>query len=227
MAYAQTYNLSDENGDGFIDEKDAMMQYPMGHGDAWGHYTTAVKMHYDLLHNRNFKWQPRSEFYNLLDTVIPVDFYDERKFAFAAASRAKAGADIVSLTYRQRYTENPDGQWQGYADTDADRAWGVSEWARRAGQAALLDWAVANSLLPATAENRGAAIAIASVTAYGGGDDFVVNLQSADALPVDEATTARAYILQRSPISGTTHQNHLPREQQQHATKQRPPAGDA
>ena len=77
-----------------------------------------------------------------------MDFHDERRFAEAAAARAKAGRDIVDLTYRDSYVEDPDGQWQGYKDTDTDRAWGVTEWAQRAVTGAYFDWAVANAILP-------------------------------------------------------------------------------
>ncbi len=150
VAYANNYNITDQNRDGFIDEKDAMIFYPQGHGDAWGHYLTAIKSQYSLLQHPYFNWVSRSEFYNLLDVVLKVDFLDERKFADSAAARAKAGAEIVNLTYRSRYVENPDGQWQGYADTDPDRAWGVDEWARRAGQGAYFDWITANALIPAS-----------------------------------------------------------------------------
>jgi len=148
-AYAVNYNLSDENRDGFIDEKDAMLRYPQGHGDAWGHYSVALKMHYDLLRNPHFNWQPRAEFYNLNDVVIPVDFLDERKFARAAAARAKAGAEITELTWKAESTE---GARDLMEDSDPARAWGVKDWARRAGQGAYLDWITANSLIPAVDE---------------------------------------------------------------------------
>lgn len=155
VAYAMNYNLTDINKDGFIDEKDAAIFYPQGHGDAWGHYLTAIKSQYNLLKHPYFNWVSRSEFYNLLDVVVEVDYYDERKFADAAAARAKAGAEIVELTYRSRYVEDPDGQWQGYADTDADRAWGVDGWAKRAGQGAYLDWVTANAIIPANDPREG------------------------------------------------------------------------
>ncbi len=147
VAYALNYQISDVNNDGLLDENDALKQYPQGHGDAWGHYLSAMRKRYDLLRHPLFNWDARAEFYNLLDVVLPVDFLDERKFAQTAAARAQAGAEIVSLTYRSRYVEDPDGQWQGYVDTDSNRAWGVTEWARRAGQAALFDWVAANALL--------------------------------------------------------------------------------
>lgn len=152
-AYAMKYNISDMNKDGFIDENDAMILYPQGHGDAWGHYLSAIKMQYELLRQPYFNWVSRSEFYNLQDIVIPVDFLDERKFAQIAAAKAKAGSEIVNLTYRDKYVADPNGQWQGYTDTDKTRAWGVEEWARRAGQGAYFDWISANSLLPAVHPN--------------------------------------------------------------------------
>src|SRR5262249_32722545 len=65
-----------------------------------------------------------------------------------------AGAEIVNLTYRQKYVEDPNAQWQGYTDSNKDRAWGVQEWARRAGQGAYFDWVTANALLPAVHPNH-------------------------------------------------------------------------
>ncbi len=152
-AYAVNYNMRDVNNDGFINEADAQILYPQGHGDAWGHYLTAVKHQYDLLRNPFFNWVSRSERYNLQDIVIPVDFLDERKFAEAAAAKAKAGAEIVNMTYRASYVEDPDGQWQGYVDNNQTRAWGVDDWARRAGQGTYFDWVTANALLPAVHPN--------------------------------------------------------------------------
>ncbi|HSH27905.1 MAG TPA: hypothetical protein VK972_09110, partial [Wenzhouxiangella sp.] len=71
-----------------------------------------------------------------------------RKFAKVAAAKARTGAEIVNLTYRQFYVEDPAAQWQGYKDDDPERAWGLSEWARRAGQGAYFDWVVGNAILP-------------------------------------------------------------------------------
>jgi len=152
-AYATNYNLTDQNSDGFIDEDDGMIAFPQGHGDAWGHYLTAVRSQYELLRHPYFNWVSRSESYNLQDIVITVDFLDERKFAAAAAAKAKAAAEIVSLTYRDRYVADPNAQWQGYTDSNPDRAWGVDEWARRSGQGAYFDWVTANALLPSKHPN--------------------------------------------------------------------------
>ena len=152
-AYAMNYNISDINKDGFINEDDAMALYPQGHGDAWGHYLTALTQQYSLLRHPYFNWVSRSEFYNLNDVVMKVDFLDERKFAQVAAQKAKTGAEIVSDTYRQYYVEDETAQWQGYTDVNKDRAWGVQDWARRAGQGSYFDWLTANALLPSVHPN--------------------------------------------------------------------------
>ncbi|MBX3744105.1 MAG: hypothetical protein KF833_02245 [Verrucomicrobiae bacterium] len=149
VAYQQAYNVHDFNEDGFIDERDARIMYPQGHGDAWGHYLTAIKTWYELLRHENFTWVPRAENVLVNGVAVQVDFLDERKFARTAAARARAGAEIVNLTYRLNYVDDPEGQWQGYEDTDPGRAWGVTDWARRTGQAAVFDWMVANAILPA------------------------------------------------------------------------------
>ncbi len=151
-AYNVNYNIYDEDLDGFINEDDARTLYPQGHGDAWGHFVSALGMHYTLLQQPVFSWKTRSELYSLMQNVLEVDFLDEKTFAQLAAGKARAGRDIVRNTYRLHYTQDPDGQWQGYTDgADPARAWGVSEWATRSGQAALFDWAVANAILPGEA----------------------------------------------------------------------------
>ncbi|NOY80786.1 MAG: hypothetical protein GXP31_07250 [Kiritimatiellaeota bacterium] len=152
-AYALSYNMSDVNHDGFINEEDGAILYPQGHGDAWGHYLTAQKAYYNLLRHPHFNWEARSESYSIGDVPITVDYYDERQFAEIAAAKAKTGAEIVDLEYRSHYVEDPNGQWQGYTDTDEGRAWGVTGWARRAGQGALFDWAVANAIVPSEDTN--------------------------------------------------------------------------
>ena len=149
LAYAQSYNIIDVNFDGFVNVNDAATMFPQGHGDAWGHYLTATKTYYDLLRNTNYTWVPRAESVRLGAAVVSVDYLDERKFARAAAAKAKVGAETVNLTYRQTYVDDPSGQFQGYKDTEAERAWGLFEWAQRTRQAAYVDWLMANTILPA------------------------------------------------------------------------------
>ena len=153
VAYAQTFNVTDVNGDGFINAADAKVMFPQGHGDAWGHYLTALTTYYDLLRNTNYTWLPRASAVPVAGVPVQVNYADEQKFAHAAAAKAQTGADIIKLTYESAYVDDPSGQYQGYADTATNRAWGLSEWARRAGQGAYFDWVTVNALLPAADTN--------------------------------------------------------------------------
>lgn len=148
-AYALSYNISDKNSDGFINEKDAKIMYPQGHGDAWGHYLTALRGYYDLLKHKEFTWVSRAEKYEIDGITLDVDYLDERTFIEAAAYKSKVGSEIVDLTYKDLYTENPEGQWQGYKDVDSTRAWGVDGWVKRSHIGAYYDWVVGNSILTA------------------------------------------------------------------------------
>src|SRR6185503_3576179 len=150
VAYALNYNIRNVNGDvaGTINEADAKHLYPQGHGDAWGHYLTAIKNYYRLLRSPHFTWVPRIEAVTVGGVPVSVDYLDERKFAAAAAARARAGAEIVNLTFRSTYLEVAPKPWQTQPDTDVNRAWGLTDWASRAGQGALFDWVVANAMLP-------------------------------------------------------------------------------
>ena len=155
-AYALSYYITDKNRDGFINEVDGRILYPQGHGDAWGHYLTALKGYYDLLTHPNFVWEARAEKVNLEGVVIDVDYFDERNFAKAAAAKARVGREVVDLTYRAHYVEDPSGQYQGYKDTEPDREWGVAGWCRRGFNGAYFDWLVANAILPSEdTENNG------------------------------------------------------------------------
>lgn len=153
VAYVKAYNITDQDKNGIIDENDAKIMFPQGHGDAWGYYLSAIKTYYTLLNKQNFSWIPRAESVLVGNAPITVDYMDERKFARIAAQKAKTGTEVLDLTYRRNYVDDPAGQWQGYKDTDGQRAWGVDEWSRRAGQGAYFDWAMANALLPDKDQN--------------------------------------------------------------------------
>ncbi|HNQ87647.1 MAG TPA: LamG domain-containing protein [Verrucomicrobiota bacterium] len=148
-AYAYNYNIlgAPTNAVGAILAEDAKRLYPQGHGDAWGHYLSAISPYYDLLSYANFGWHTEPEATLLGNAPVSVDYLDEQKFAETAAARARTGVEIVKQTFRQRYSEDPSGRVPGYTDSDAERAWGLGDWASRAGQAAYYDWAVANSLM--------------------------------------------------------------------------------
>jgi len=149
VAYALSYDIHDVNIDGDINAEDAKIQYPQGHGDAWGHDLTAITHYYELLRHPYFTWVPRPEAVLVAGVPIQVDYFDERKFASIAAAKADVGAEVVNLSYRSAYTEDPAGQWQGYRDSDTQRAWGLDGWGKRAGQGAFFDWVTANAILPA------------------------------------------------------------------------------
>ncbi len=161
VAYALNYNIADQNGgvSGVIDEASARALYPQGHGDAWGHYLSAIQNYYRLLTHPHYKWNPATESITVSGVPVSVNYVHEQKFAKAAAAKAQTGAQIINLTYRQAYVENPGTTWQnapdGYASPSGSRAWSVGEWASRAGQGALFDWVVGNALIPPTSSSTG------------------------------------------------------------------------
>lgn len=159
--YALNYNIRDVNLDGVIDAKDAAVLYPQAHGDAYGHYLTALTNYYGLLRNDHFSWTPRTEAVLVLGQAVQVDYTDERKFAGAAAALARTANQIVDLTYRQQYSAAENAGWtqlrdgKANATTGRTRYWGADEWASRGGQGALFHWVTGNSLLPAVDPNPG------------------------------------------------------------------------
>ncbi len=158
-AYVETYQIADLNGDLKIDSADAALQFPQGHGDAWGHYLSAIKAYYRLLLHDSFVWNPETETVEIgaTPTTKNVGFEHERNFATAAAAKAKTGAEIAGLAYGESYESDPELQYFGYKDkTVPNRAWGVDGWVSRGGQGAYIDWVVANAILPAEdAEHTG------------------------------------------------------------------------
>ncbi len=156
--YATNYNIKEKAGssteDGSINAADAQRMFPQGHGDAYGHYLTALKGYYQLLTNANYTWVPRTESLNILGNTVAVDYQDERKFAEAASNVARTAEQIVALGFRQQYRDDPAEGWQSFRDgkfnseTGNTRSWGLDEWASRAGQGAFYHWAVGNAMLP-------------------------------------------------------------------------------
>jgi len=157
--YATNYNIQEKAGsptaNGVLDEADAQRMYPQGHGDAYGHYLTALTGYYRLLWNKNFTWTPSAEAVTVLGVPVTVDFQDERKFAAAANNVAKSAEQICALIYRQSYKDDPASGWTQFRDntpkntqTDVKRAWGLDETVSRSAQGALVHWAMANAILP-------------------------------------------------------------------------------
>ena len=156
VIYALNYNIRERPGfasDGKIDAADAARQFPQGHGDAYGHYLTALTNYYRLLSNSSFTWTPRVEAVNILGVPVTVDYQDERKLASAAVALGRTATRILDLE-RRKLPSGEDAAWNGLREsrfnssTQRTRAWGVEQWASRAAQGNFIHWAVVNSLLP-------------------------------------------------------------------------------
>jgi hypothetical protein len=156
VIYTENYNIKDLNTDGVIDAADAAKAFPQGHGDAYGHYLTALKGYYGLIVNNKFDWVPRTEAVTILGKAIQVDYVDERKFATAAGSVAQTGLDVLKLVFRQAYRSGEMAGWDRFGETRSNtnravntvRHWGLDHWATRGGQGSYLNWVVGNSMLP-------------------------------------------------------------------------------
>lgn len=156
--YAANYNIREKTGsptaDGKVDAADAQRMFPQAHGDAYGHYLTALKGYTRLLQSSNFTWTPRTEAVTVLGQPIQVDYVDERKFAAAALNVSRTAQQIVSLTQRQSFKDDPAAGWGHFRDgrtnatTGITRHWGLDEWTSRATQGAYYNWVIGNSLLP-------------------------------------------------------------------------------
>ena len=156
--YAVNYNIKEKVGsdtaDGVIDESDAQRMFPQAHGDAYGHYLTALKGYYRLLSHPNYTWTPRAETQLVLGQPVTVDYQDERRFAASAGHVARTAEQVLHLVYRQSYNDDPAQGWDHLSDntpnssTGVTRRQGFDEWSSRAGQGAYFHWVTANALVP-------------------------------------------------------------------------------
>ncbi len=157
VLYSVNYNIKEQAGsptaDGILNAADAQRMFPQGHGDAYGHYLTALSGYYTLLTHPHFTWVPTAEAVSVLGQAILVDFKDERKFAAAAANLARTARQITALVHRQHYKDDPAAGWSHYRDTavkpgtSETRDWGLDEWSSRAAQGNYLHWVTGNALL--------------------------------------------------------------------------------
>ena len=148
VAYAVNYNIEGRETV-TLGEEQAATLYPQGHGDAYGHYLSALKGWYRLLRNPHFTWgEPAQGELVVADAAVNADYFEEAKFAQAAVNLAKTAADCVDLTARQTWRDNGGAAGVGYLDEDENRGFGYGEWANRGAYGALCNWVVANSLLP-------------------------------------------------------------------------------
>jgi len=155
--YATNYNIKEKTGspsaNGILDAADAQRMFPQGHGDAYGHYLTAVTNYYKLLTHPYFTWTPRAEGITVLGQTVLVDYMDERKFAAAAANVAMSAQQILALVHRKSYSDDTSIGWTNLRDsgtnpsTDETRDWGLDEWTSRSAQGSFFHWVTGNSLL--------------------------------------------------------------------------------
>jgi uncharacterized membrane protein len=130
---------------------DAAGKFPQGHGDAYGHYLSAIKAGIELLRDGPDGLPPEhSE--KVVDAVAESDvgLTVVRNLAEAAVARAQSAAQVVELLFRRDYRENPADPRaiEIFRDPVSQRAWSMSEWARRGAIGAYLDWAVASHWAP-------------------------------------------------------------------------------
>ena len=168
--YASNYQIyeksDDPAADGDLNEDDAARLFPQGHGDAYGHYLTALTGYYKLLNNDFFTWVPQSESVDVAGQPVSIDYYDERKFAAAAAAVARSGYQILDFTARLDRTSIDNG-WSSFADLDSagnptqnpstgeSRHWGIDDWASSTSQGTYFNWLSANAMLPEKSPEEG------------------------------------------------------------------------
>lgn len=164
VIYALNYNIQENPNntpDGIINAADAARMFPQGHGDAYGHYLTALTGYYSLLMNSYFDWVPRTESVLVLGQPVSVDYLDERKFAAAAAAVGRAGRQIFDLTWRKDFLPDHSTGWghmnatrvNSQRSVASTRFWGADHWASRVGQGDYINWVVGNAILPAVDTN--------------------------------------------------------------------------
>ena len=158
VLYAVNYNIKEKAGssteDGIVDAADAQRMFPQGHGDAYGHYLTALKGYYKLLTHPDFTWIPRAEAVTVLGQPVLVDYQDERKFAAGAANLVRTAQQTLALVQRQVYKDDVSAGWGHFRDgkvntqTGVTRHQGFDETASRSAQGSFYHWITGNALLP-------------------------------------------------------------------------------
>ena len=153
-AYAVNYGTPSVAGDptGSITAADAAKLYPQGHGDAYGHYLTALSEYYRLLANTNFTWRPRTQVVPVEGVNVTFYYEDEKRMASTAAQLGRVALMVAHETFKKDFSFNPSSQVPLFQDSNTNRAWSASEWCNRSSQLSYINWAVLNSLLPAATD---------------------------------------------------------------------------
>ena len=143
VAYRSNYKVADNY--------EAAQKFPQGHGDAYGHYLSALKATIGFLRDGPTGW-PERFLVNIATTLSTADaaLDSVRQIAEAGAARAQAAEQIVDLYYRRDFKESPEDPQSSelFSDPDLERGWSMGQWAHRGALGAYLDWAVASHWAP-------------------------------------------------------------------------------
>ena len=163
VLYELNYNIQDENSDGVINAPDAAILYPQGHGDAYGHYLTAIGYYLVVLMNPNFDWVPQREAVSVLGAAGLRQLPARTQVRGRRRRGRPAGEQMFGLTWRQNYQSGTAAGWGAFATNlvNMQRSylnggtteyvteyWGLDHWATRVGQGAYINWIVGNAILP-------------------------------------------------------------------------------
>jgi hypothetical protein len=146
LAYRSNYSV--------VDNYQAALRYPQGHGDAYGHYLTAMRSVIQLL-STGVSGIPDALMNGVLFTFANDDeaLKVVEDLGAAAVARVEAAGDVADLLYRRDYKEDPQHPAAAalFADSDTDRAWSMGDWVRKGAVGAYLDWALVAHLAPTDA----------------------------------------------------------------------------
>jgi hypothetical protein len=141
-AYKSNYAVGGDFG--------AAEKFPQGHGDAYGHYLSALKTGIGLLRDGPSGFP--AQFFDMIAdfTASDTGLTSVRRLAEAAALRAQCAAQAVDLLFRRDYREDPEDPHAAdlFSDPEPERAWSMGDWARRGALGAYFDWALVSHWAP-------------------------------------------------------------------------------
>jgi hypothetical protein len=136
---------------GVADNFEAALKFPQGHGDAYGHYLSALKTTLLFLRDGPEGW-PETFLDQITELMASTDAGLEtvRHIAEAGTGLAQSAAQVADLLYRRDYRENPQDPraLELFNDPQPERAWSMGDWARRGALGAYVSWGAAAHFAP-------------------------------------------------------------------------------
>ena len=111
-AYVNNYGIRAREG--VLDVNCAAAQYPQGHGDAWGHYLSAVKTYYRLIRNPHFDWTASMMEMLMDQKIVNVDYQDEEKFADAAVKLESDANRLLAIANEAAFVVKGEKETHAY-----------------------------------------------------------------------------------------------------------------